>query len=136
MPPSYQEAVAEVGAAGAPFEVVEAEVNGVTFRTFKNAPPTMKQYFDAARGVTDTFIVYEDEEWTFDDVMVDVDALGHALVHRYGVRPGDRVGIAMRNLPEWVVSFAAILSIGAVSVSLNAWWVEEEIEYAVNDCGV
>ena len=42
----------------------------------------------------------------------------------------------MRNLPEWVIAFAAILSIGAISVSLNAWWTEEEIEYAINDAGL
>jgi len=67
--------------------------------------------FDTARGLEGTFIVYEDEDWTFAEVMQEVDALGHALVHHYGVQPGDRVGIAMRNYPEWIISFAAILSI-------------------------
>ena len=33
----------------------------------------------------------------------------------------------MRNYPEWVISFAAVLSVGAVSVSLNAWWTEDEL---------
>ena len=42
----------------------------------------------------------------------------------------------MRNYPEWVISFAAILSIGAVSVSLNAWWTEDELDYAINDSGL
>ena len=42
----------------------------------------------------------------------------------------------MRNLPEWIVSFAAILSIGAVSVSLNAWWTETELDYAIEDSGL
>jgi long-chain acyl-CoA synthetase len=65
--------------------------------------------------------------------MKEVDALGYALVHHYGIEKGDRVGIAMRNYPEWVISFAAILSVGAISVSLNAWWVEDELEYAIND---
>ncbi len=50
-------------------------------------------------------------------------------------KKGDRVGIAMRNLPEWIVSFAAILSIGAVSVSFNAWWTESELDYALDDSG-
>ena len=54
----------------------------------------------------------------------------------YGIRKGDRVGIAMRNLPEWIVSFAAVLSIGAVSVSLNAWWTESELDYAIEDSGL
>ena len=130
---TYQEAIAAVAAPGQPFEVLDVDVDGVTTRAFKNAPATVKEFFDLARGVDSTFLVYEDEEWTFTEVMTEVDALAHALVHRYGVNPGDRVGVAMRNLPEWVVSFAAILSIGAISVSLNAWWTENELGYAVND---
>jgi long-chain acyl-CoA synthetase len=34
-----------------------------------------------------------------------------------------------------VVSFAAITSIGAISVSLNAWWTEDELSWALEDCG-
>ena len=130
---SLQEAIAAVAAPGQFFEVVEEERHGVTNRYFKNAPSSVRALFETARGVPDVFMVYEGEEWTFDATMVEVDALAYALVHRFNVQPGDRVGIAMRNYPEWVVSFAAILSIGAVSVSLNAWWTEEELEYAIND---
>jgi long-chain acyl-CoA synthetase len=79
--------------------------------------------------------VYQDEEWTFGEVMRQVDALGAALVHDFGIKKGDRVAIAMRNLPEWVVSFAAVLSIGAISVSLNAWWTEDELAYGLEDSG-
>jgi long-chain acyl-CoA synthetase len=49
------------------------------------------------------------------------------------VRKGDRVAIGMRNYPEWITSFAAITSIGAISVSLNAWWTEDELDYALGD---
>jgi long-chain acyl-CoA synthetase len=130
---SIQEANAAVGAPGQPFEVIEVKYDGYSEREFKNAPKNLRQFFDLSRGLDQTFIVYEDEEWTFAEVMEEADALGHALVHKFGVRPGDRVGIAMRNYPEWIISFAAILSIGAISVSLNAWWTEEEFEYAIND---
>ncbi|HEY1762455.1 MAG TPA: AMP-binding protein, partial [Acidimicrobiales bacterium] len=130
---SYEEAIAAVSAPGQPFEVVTAEKNGVTNRVFKNAPATVRDFFDLSRGIESTFLVYEDEEWTFKRVMDEVDGLAHALVHHYNIKKGDRVGIAMRNYPEWVISFAAILSVGAISVSLNAWWTEEEITYAVND---
>jgi long-chain acyl-CoA synthetase len=133
---SVEEAIAAVAATGQPFEVIEAESNGVTNRVFKNAPTNLRQFFDTSRGLEQTFLVYEDEQWTFDEVMQEVDALGYALVHHYGVKKGDRVGIAMRNLPEWIISFAAITSIGAISVSLNAWWTEEELEYAVDDAGL
>lgn len=130
---SLAEAIAEVSASGQLFETVEVEVNGVTNRVFKNTPPTLRQFFDSARGVDSMFLVYEDEEWSFNDVMIEVDALANALVNHYGVKVGDRVGIAMRNMPEWIVSFAAITSIGAISVSLNAWWTADELDYAIND---
>jgi long-chain acyl-CoA synthetase len=130
---SYEEVIAAVSAPGQPFEVVAAEKNGVTNRVFKNAPATVRDFFDLSRGNESTFLVYEDEEWTFKRVMDEVDGLAHALVHHYNIKKGDRVGIAMRNYPEWVISFAAILSVGAISVSLNAWWTEEEVAYAVND---
>jgi long-chain acyl-CoA synthetase len=133
--PSYEEAIAAVGAPGSLFEVVQSSTSGAR-RSFKFAPENLRSFFDSSRGLHETFMVYEGEEWTFDRVMQEADALGHALVHEYGVRKGDRVGIAMRNMPEWVVAFAAILSIGAISVSLNAWWTEEELEYGINDAGL
>ena len=136
MPLSIKEAIAAIAAPGQPLEVVERVTNGVTNRVFKNAPATVRDFFATSRGLDSTFLVYEDEEWSFDGVMKEVDALSYALVHHYGIKVGDRVGIAMRNLPEWVVSFAAILSVGAISVSLNAWWTEDELDYAIHDSGL
>jgi long-chain acyl-CoA synthetase len=115
------------------FEVVEDERGN---RSFRHAPPNLRTVFDMARsGGEDIFLVYEDERWSFDQFFGRVDALADALVNRYGIAKGDRVAIGMRNYPEWVVSFAAIISVGAVSVSLNAFWVEEEIDYALTDSG-
>jgi long-chain acyl-CoA synthetase len=128
--------IAALSAPGQPFETVEGVVNGATQRVFKNAPATLRDYFATSRGNDETFLVYEDEQWSFDAVMRESDALAYALVHHYGIRVGDRVGIAMRNLPEWIVSFAAILSVGAISVSLNAWWTKDELDYAINDSGL
>ncbi len=136
MPLSIKEAIATISAPGQPFEVVERVADGVTNRVFKNAPATVRDFFESSRGLSATFLVYEDEEWTFDEVMKEVDALAFALVNHFDIKVGDRVGIAMRNLPEWVVSFAAILSVGAISVSLNAWWTEDELDYAINDSGL
>ncbi|HEX7459445.1 MAG TPA: class I adenylate-forming enzyme family protein, partial [Acidimicrobiales bacterium] len=133
---TYEEALAHVTGPGQVFEVVEETVDGRTLRVFKNAPPNLGQMLAGARGDESEFLVYEDERWTFDRTMQNADALAHTLVHTYGIQKGDRVGIAMRNLPEWIVSFAAILSIGAVSVSLNAWWTETELDYAIEDSGL
>ena len=130
---SIDDAIALISAPGQPFEVVAADDGA---RAFRNAPANLRQLFEAARGDPATFLVFEDEEWSFDRVMGDVDALGAALVRDYGVVKGDRVGVAMRNYPEWIVAFAAIVSIGAISVSLNAWWTEGEYDFAINDAGL
>jgi len=133
---SYQEATAKVTAPGQIFEITDLTIGGVGYRAFTHAPSTLREAFASARNQGDnTFIVYEGERWSFADVMAHVDALASALVHRFGIAKGDRVAIGMRNLPEWVISFAAILSVGAVSVSLNAWWTEEELDYALADSG-
>jgi long-chain acyl-CoA synthetase len=136
MPLSYDEATALVTAPGARFETDTVSIDGVEITAFRNAPASLREVFAASRGRGDaTFLVYEDERWSFVEVMRHVDALAHTLVHRFGVRPGDRVSIGMRNYPEWIISFAAITSIGAISVSLNAWWTEEELDYALEDSG-
>ena len=132
---TYGDALDELTASGQFFETAQRELGGIDYRAFVNGPTTLLDVFAGARGSDKTFLVYEDEEWTFHDVLAEADALGHALVHEYAVRPGDRVGIAMRNLPEWIVAFTATLSVGAISVSLNAWWTEEELDYAVGDAG-
>ncbi|MEY2447926.1 MAG: steroid-24-oyl-CoA synthetase [Acidimicrobiaceae bacterium] len=133
---SYADAMAAVTAPGARFETASAEVGGATVTVFRNAPPSLREIVATtrARGA-DVFLVYEDERWTFTQFADQVDGLAAALVERYGITKGDRVAIGMRNYPEWVVAFAAITSIGAVSVSLNAWWTEDELDYALEDCG-
>jgi len=131
---SFDEAVARVTGPGQPMEIGEQTIGGVDYKVFRNAPPTLREIFATARARDDqTFLVYEGERWSFADVMTHADALGATLVERYGIKPGDRVAIGMRNLPEWVISFAATLSVGAVSVSLNAWWTEDELAYALDD---
>jgi long-chain acyl-CoA synthetase len=132
---SWQEAAAAATGPGKPYEIVEADVLGRRTKVFKNAAPSLRALFDTARARGDeTFLVYEDERWSFADTMARVDALAAALALR-GIGVGDRVAIAMRNYPEWVVSFAAITSIGAISVSMNAWWTADEFDYALGDSG-
>ena len=133
---TWTEANLAVTAPGQIFELVDAEVFGVKMRVFKNAPVHLGQIFAGARGHGDkTFLVYEGETFTFTKTMDQIDALSNLLVNSYGVKKGDRVAVAMRNYPEWVMSFAAIISVGAISVSMNSWWVEDEMDFALQDCG-
>jgi long-chain acyl-CoA synthetase len=130
-----QKAVLDPG-SGTPFELTETEVFGVKMEVFKNAPPNLALALQGARAHGDaTFLLYEGERYSFARVMDEVDGLAHLLVHTYGVKKGDRVAVAMRNYPEWIISFAAIISVGAVNVSFNAWWTEDEMKFALEDSG-
>jgi long-chain acyl-CoA synthetase len=133
---SHHEAIEQLTAAGSAFETHRISVGGVEVTAFKKAPNNLRDVFNSSRARGEAiFLVYEDERWTFAQTMSHVDAIAAMLVHKYGVKKGDRVAIAMRNYPEWVMSFAAILSIGAISVSFNAWWTEDENDFALEDCG-
>ncbi|HEX3365429.1 class I adenylate-forming enzyme family protein, partial [Phenylobacterium sp.] len=63
-----------------------------------------------------------------------VAAFAHELKFQ-GVEKGDRVALAMRNLPEWPVAFFAATNLGAIVTPLNAWWTGPELEYGLVDSG-
>ena len=56
-----------------------------------------------------------------------VASLAEALVGELGVTKGDRVAIAMRNIPEWSIAFFATTMVGAIAVPLNAFWNGAEL---------
>ena len=124
-----------VSALGSPFEIEEREIRGVRIRTWKNAPPTLKEVFEASRRFgSRTWIVLEDERVTFDAHRAAVGHLARRLVED-GVKKGDRVAIVMRNVPEWTVAFWAASLVGAIVTPLNAWWTGPELEYGLADSG-
>jgi long-chain acyl-CoA synthetase len=125
---------AELTAPGAQFEMVDTVVLGNPMRVFKGAPPHMRFLWEMARGYGDRdYIVYEDERYTYAQTDALIRSLAKALQDDYGVQPGDRVAIAMRNYPEWVIGYWATVSIGAAVVGMNAWWTPAEMEYAISD---
>ena len=134
--PTRAEARAILTAPGAPFEMEEIVVRGIPLRAWKTAPASLRAVFEQSILHGDkTFLVYEDERVTFDECFRTVATLGRQLVERFGVQPGDRVAIVMRNLPEWVMAFWATITVGAIAVPLNAWWTGEELAYGLADSG-
>ena len=127
---------AELLGPGGAFELIDTDINGVRLPTFKNAHSHLREYYQAALEWADeTFYVYEDERYTFADAWQRAERVASAL-HELGVRPGDRVGIAMRNYPEWVWAYMGITAYGAVVVAMNAWWSGEEMIYGIDDSGL
>ena len=123
----------ELTAPGAPFEVTDVEVRGVTLKTYATAPPSLRELWLSSNQFAERdYLVYEDERWTYAEAHRDVASVASWL-YAQGVRPGDHVAIAMRNYPEWLVTYWASVSIGAVVVGMNAWWVGAEMAFALAD---
>jgi acyl-CoA synthetase (AMP-forming)/AMP-acid ligase II len=132
--PSIAEVHALLTAPGAPFEMEEVEVRGRTTRSWKATPRNLPAILEASRAHGDLdFMVYEDERWSFERHFREAAQLAHVLQDRYGVQPGDRVAIAMRNFPEWSLAFWGATAAGAVVVPLNAWWTGAELAYGLTD---
>jgi acyl-CoA synthetase (AMP-forming)/AMP-acid ligase II len=126
---------AELTAPGARFETETVDIRGVPTRVWKLAPPTLAALTRMVRAYgAREFTIYEDERVTYEAHYRAVSHLAAKLIDM-GVGKGDRVTLAMRNLPEWPVVFFAAVSIGAIVVPLNAWWTGGELEYALNDSG-
>jgi long-chain acyl-CoA synthetase len=135
MEPNRESVLAELTGPEGPFRIAEIEVQGVPWRVYADAPRSMRQVLLGTRGFdARTFLVYGNERWRYGEHFARVAALAHLLTAR-GIAAGDRVAIGMRNYPEWVQVFWACQAIGAVTVTLNAWWTGEELEYALADSG-
>jgi acyl-CoA synthetase (AMP-forming)/AMP-acid ligase II len=75
--------------------------------------------------------VYGHERCTYAEHRRLVTGLAAWLRDEHRLRPGDRVAIAMRNVPEWSVAFWAAMVAGLVAVPLNAWWTGDQLAGAI-----
>ena len=100
---------------------------------YANAPANVRDvWLSTAQCEEREYLVYNDTRITYGEAHQQVRSIGLWLLAQ-GVQPGDRVAIAMRNYPEWMLSYWAILSIGATVVGMNAWWTGAEMMYAIED---
>ncbi|MEL7547906.1 MAG: class I adenylate-forming enzyme family protein [Pseudomonadota bacterium] len=118
---------------GGTFEIVRETVLGNDLLTFKNAPKSVREFWQMTAVFADrTYIIYEDDRISYAEAHAQVNATA-AWLFDQGVRPGDRVAIAMRNYPEWMLIYWACTSIGVAVVGMNAWWTPEEMAYGLRD---
>lgn len=125
-------------AAGGPFATMPMTIGDVAYdRVFALSNASLRDLM-AMRGAEYAdleFMVYEGERWTFGQTWARSMRLAQWMVKEHGIKPGDRVAIAMRNYPEWAVAFIAIVAAGATAVPLNAWWQGEELHDGISRSG-
>ncbi|WP_405508732.1 acyl--CoA ligase [Streptomyces cyaneofuscatus] len=117
---------------GAPFAVVRGERGALEYA---DGPRTLREFVETAWAYGDApFLIAGERRYSYGEFFAAASALAVRLSERYGLRPGDRAVVAMRNQPEWQIAFWAAQLAGLIAVPLNSWWTEGEFTYALDDC--
>ena len=86
--------------------------------------PMREAYVDSQSGL----------RLTFDELNKRSNQVANSLITR-GVKPGDRVALALMNSAEFLEAYFAIAKIGGVVVPLNWRLVPDELEFILKDSG-
>ena len=137
-PPDAATIDAQLLGPGGPFELEEADVFGERMTVFKSRTRSLRDLLVGARrfGDAEYFAFTDGDSWrrfTFAEHERLVASTAAVLRDDYGVGRGDRVAILGANSPEWIVTFWATISLGAIAVGLNGWSTGPEIRYGVGD---
>ena len=125
----FDEELARVIGPGGQLVIGRDELGRAIVTNFPGTLPLFFKTFCALNGASEA-VVAADERLTFADLDRLSDRLAQGLLAR-GIEKGDRVAIAMRNCPAWIVSYMAILKAGGIATLLNGWWEPFEMEHAV-----
>ena len=126
----YDALLAEVTGPGGRLVIGEDGEGRAIVTNFPATVPGLLRTFCALYPDTEA-VVAGDERLSFADLDRISESIAHGLVAR-GIVKGDRVAIAMRNCPSWVVSYMGVVKAGAVATLLNGWWEAHEMEHGIN----
>ena len=125
----YDQELSKVIGAGGRLVIERDHLGRAIVGNFPATLPSFFKTFCALNGANEAVVAGE-ERLSFADLDRISERLAHGLVAR-GIVKGDRVGIAMRNCPAWIVSYMAAIKAGAIATLLNGWWEPVEMEQAV-----
>src|SRR5215472_6177336 len=82
-----------------------------------------------------TAVFWGEREYSYPELWSASVSAGEQL-KRLGVRTGDRVGLWLKNCPEFVPALFGIWQAGAVAVPINNFLKPDEVGYILNDAGI
>ena len=136
VPDDVREVEAQLLAPGSHFALVEQQIDGRPILAFANRTTNLRDLVAASVGFGDAEYLVEtdgihERRVTFAEHERLVASLAAEMAERYGVGKGDRVAILGANSIDWIVSFWATISLGAIACALNGWWTGPEITYGI-----
>ncbi len=80
-------------------------------------------------------LYWGESEFSYATLSAQSGAVAAELAGKFGIKPGDRVALWVKNCPEFVSSVFGILSAGGVVVPINSFFKPAEVSYILNDSG-
>ena len=81
-------------------------------------------------------LFWGEKEYSYGDLWDQSLLVAGQLEHGFGVKAGDRVGLWLKNCPEFIPALFGILQTGAVAVPINNFLKPDEINYILADAGI
>ena len=130
------EADAMLTGPGGFFEIVTENVGGMEMGVVAGPHRSLRDLLAASTNHGDDgsarYYLFDDgRSATFAENIDHAGAVAAALAQRFGVEPGDRVGLLGSNQPGWIQGFWGTVSAGAIAVAMNGWWKGDEIRYGI-----
>ncbi len=87
----------------------------------------------AAKHGDKTFCLFENEAMSYASLEATANAVANGLLAR-GAKKGERVGILLPNILEWLISFLGIVKAGGVAVPVNSLLKGDEMRFILSNC--
>lgn len=113
-------------------DVADGEVDGHPCRLYASRPRSLAEFLLAARRWADRELLVQGARRLTCSQHEQAVARVAAVLRVQGVGSGDRVALVGFNSIEWVISFWALQTIGAIAVLGNAWWSDHELAAALD----
>jgi long-chain acyl-CoA synthetase len=81
-------------------------------------------------------VYWGEREYSYRELSNQCVGVSNRLRDELGVKRGDRVGLWLKNCPEFVPSFFGILHTGAVAVPINNFLKPDEVNFILKDAGI
>jgi long-chain acyl-CoA synthetase len=81
-------------------------------------------------------LYWGESEFSYATLFAQSGAVAAALTGKFGVKPGDRIGLWLKNRPEFVPAVFGILGAGTVLVPINNFFKPDEVNYILSDAGI
>src|SRR5438309_2619963 len=89
----------------------------------------------AEQNARKTAVFWGDCEYSYERLRAQSCWLAARLHEDFGVRPGDRVGLWLKNCPEFIAAVFGVLQAGGAVVPINNFLKPAEVSYILADAG-